>query len=168
VTGGEIEARTLDGERRCAVDEVGELWLRPEPGRTTYRYLGARARARPGGWESLGDMGRFDAEGYLYLADRAGDMIVVGGQNVYPAEIEAAILSHPAVISAVVVPAPDDDLGAVPHAVVQVDPAGDVTDAELDAHVAGRLSPAKRPRAWRRSAEALRDDAGKVRRSAFR
>jgi bile acid-coenzyme A ligase len=166
VTGGEIEARTLDGGRRCAVDEVGELWLRPEPGRTTYRYLGARARTRPGGWESLGDMGRFDAEGYLYLADRAGDMIVVGGQNVYPAEIEAAILEHPAVSSAVVVRAPDDDLGAVPHAVVQVD--GHVTDAELDAHVAARLSPAKRPRAWRRSEGPLRDDAGKVRRSELR
>ncbi|MHC1562370.1 AMP-binding protein [Actinomycetospora sp. C-140] len=166
VTGGEIEARTPDGTRRCDVGEVGELWLRPAPGVTTYRYLGADARSRPGGWESLGDMGSFDAEGYLYLADRATDMIVVGGQNVYPAEVEAAILEHPAIVSAVVVPAPDDDLGSVPHAVVQVD--GDVTDADLDAHVAARLSSAKRPRAWRRSAEALRDDAGKVRRSAYR
>jgi bile acid-coenzyme A ligase len=166
VTGGEIEARTLDGQRRCEVGEVGELWLRPEPGRTTYRYVGAEARARDGGWESLGDMGSFDADGYLYLADRAADMIVVGGQNVYPAEIEAAILEHPAVASVVVVPAPDDDLGSVPHAVVQT--LTDVSDAELDAHVAARLSPAKRPRAWRRSAEALRDDAGKARRSAHR
>jgi bile acid-coenzyme A ligase len=114
-------------------------------------------------------MGRFDAEGYLYLADRASDMIVVGGQNVYPAEVEAAVLEHPAVVSAVVVPAPDDELGSVPHAVVQIDDAaGQVTDDELDAHVAVRLSPAKRPRAWRRSGEALRDDAGKVRRSALR
>ncbi|MEJ2888137.1 AMP-binding protein [Actinomycetospora aeridis] len=168
VSGGEIEIRPVDpaDDRRCAVGEVGELWLRPEPGRTTYRYVGAEARARPGGWESLGDMGWFDANGYLYLADRASDMIVVGGQNVYPAEIEAAVLEHPAVASVVVVPAPDEDLGSVPHAVVQV--SGDVTDADLDAHVAARLSPAKRPRAWRRSAEALRDDAGKVRRSAHR
>jgi bile acid-coenzyme A ligase len=114
-------------------------------------------------------MGSFDADGYLYLADRASDMIVVGGQNVYPAEVEAAILSHPAVISAVVVPAPDDDLGSVAHAVVQVDGSADeVTDADLDAHVAARLSPAKRPRVWRRSEGPLRDDAGKVRRSAFR
>ncbi|GAA4865306.1 AMP-binding protein [Actinomycetospora straminea] len=168
VTGGEIEARTLDGGRRCAVDEVGELWLRPEPGRVTYRYVGAEPRTRPGGWESLGDMGRFDAEGYLYLADRAGDMIVVGGQNVYPAEVEAAVLEHPAVVSCVVVGAPDDDLGSVPHAVVQLDPAaGEVTDADLDAHAAARLSRAKRPRVWRRSAGPLRDDAGKVRRSSF-
>ena len=169
VTGGEIEARHPDDGRPCAVGEVGELWLRPEPGRTTYRYLGAEPRTRPGGWESLGDMGSFDADGYLYLADRASDMIVVGGQNVYPAEVEAAILSHPAVISAVVVPAPDDDLGSVAHAVVQIDgSADDVTDADLDAHVAARLSPAKRPRVWRRSEGPLRDDAGKVRRSAFR
>lgn len=175
VTGGEIEARPVGREggdaddRRCEVGEVGELWMRPEPGRTTYRYLGAQARTRPGGWESLGDMGWFDADGYLYLADRTADMIVVGGQNVYPAEVEAAILEHPAVVSAVVVRAPDDDLGSVPHAVVQTDPAaGEVTDAELDAHVAARLSRAKRPRAWRRSAGPLRDDAGKVRRSALR
>jgi bile acid-coenzyme A ligase len=166
VRGGEIEARILDGERRAAVGEVGELWLRPEPGRVTYRYLGAEPRSRPGGWESLGDMGHFDADGYLYLADRAADMIVVGGQNVYPAEVEAAVLEHPAVVSAVVVPAPDDDYGSVPHAVVQTD--REVGDADLDAHVAARLSPAKRPRAWRRAEGPLRDDAGKVRRSELR
>jgi len=168
VTGGEIEARPVDlaDDRPCAVGEVGELWLRPDPGRTAYRYLGAEPRTQPGGWESLGDMGWFDADGYLYLADRASDMIVVGGQNVYPAEVEAALLEHPAVLSAVVVPAPDDDLGSVPHAVVQT--TDGVTDAELDAHATARLSHAKRPRAWRRSDEPLRDDAGKVRRSAFR
>jgi bile acid-coenzyme A ligase len=135
----------------------------------TYRYLGAEPRSRPGGWESLGDMGHFDADGYLYLADRAADMIVVGGQNVYPAEVEAAVLEHPAVVSAVVVPAPDDDYGSVPHAVVQTDRSmGEVSDADLDAHVAARLSPAKRPRAWRRAEGPLRDDAGKVRRSELR
>lgn len=163
VVAGEIEARTED-DRACAPGEVGELWMRPPPGVTTYRYLGAEARSRGDGWESLGDMGWFDADDYLHLADRRSDMIVVGGENVYPAEVEAALLEHPHVVSAVVVPAPDDDLGSVPHGIVQTDGTA-VTDDELDAHVAARLARYKRPRAWRRSSEPLRDDAGKVRRS---
>ena len=64
----------------------------------------------PGGWESLGDIGWFDEEGYLYLADRRTDMILVGGANVYPAEIEAAIDEHPLVHSSCVIGLPDDDL----------------------------------------------------------
>jgi bile acid-coenzyme A ligase len=164
VTAGEIEARDDEG-RRCAPGEVGELWMRAAAGVRTYRYLGAEPRAAGDGWESLGDMGSFDAEGYLYLADRRSDMIVVGGENVYPAEVEAALLEHPHVVSAVVVPAPDEDLGSVPHAVVQTD--AEVDDAELDAHVTARLARHKRPRAYRRSTEPLRDDAGKVRRSTL-
>jgi bile acid-coenzyme A ligase len=163
VARGEIEARDPD-DRPCAPGEVGELWMRPPAGVTTYRYLGAEARARGDRWESLGDMGWFDDDGYLYLADRRSDMIVVGGENVYPAEVEGALLEHPHVVSAVVVPAADDDLGSVPHAIVQTD-GTDVGDAELDEHVAARLARYKRPRAWRRSSEPLRDDAGKVRRS---
>ena len=67
--------------------------------RATYQYLGATPKVLPDGWESLGDIGWFDADGYLYLADRRTDMILVGGSNVYPAEIEAALEEHPAVQS---------------------------------------------------------------------
>ena len=167
VISGEIEIRSPDDDRPCGPGEVGELWMRPAPGVRTYSYLGAEARTRDDRWESLGDMGSFDAEGWLYLADRRSDMILVGGENVYPAEVEAALLEHPHVVSAVVVPAPDDDLGSVPVGIVQLD-GTEVDDAELDAHVAARLARYKRPRAWRRSDEPLRDDAGKVRRSALR
>ena len=80
----------------------------------TYRYVGAEARTLPGGWESLGDIGWFDDDGYLYLADRRTDMILVGGANVYPAEIEAAIDEHPLVQSSCVIGLPDEDLGK-PH-----------------------------------------------------
>ena len=75
--------------------EVGELWMKV-PDRATYRYIGAEARHRDG-WESLGDMGHVDADGYLYLADRMTDMILSGGSNVYPAEVESALDEHPAV-----------------------------------------------------------------------
>jgi bile acid-coenzyme A ligase len=147
------------------VGEVGEVWMRPPPGVRTYRYLGATARAREG-WESIGDMGRLDADGYLYLTDRRADMILIGGANVYPAEVEAALSEHPRVLSSAVIGLPDDDLGNVAHAIVQTD--GAVSDEELTEHLRARLAPYKLPRAFERSTEPLRDDAGKVRRSALR
>src|SRR6185295_7076356 len=110
-------------------------------------------------WESLGDLGWVDAEGYVYLNDRLTDMIVVGGSNVYPAEIEAALDEHPAVRSSCVIGLPDDELGAVPHALVEL--GADVTDGELLAHVRTRVEPIKIPRSIERVDSALRDDAGK-------
>ncbi|MFV2089947.1 MAG: AMP-binding protein, partial [Pseudomonadales bacterium] len=71
--------------------EVGEIYIRPLSGPgSTYRYIGAEAKAIEGGWESLGDLGRMDEDGYLYLSDRLTDMILSGGANIYPAEVEAA------------------------------------------------------------------------------
>jgi bile acid-coenzyme A ligase len=145
--------------------EVGEIWMRPPQDRATYRYIGATARERDG-WESLGDMGWFDEEGYLYLTDRQADMILVGGANVYPAEVEAALDEHPDVFSSCVIGLPDDDYGNVVHAIVET--RGEISDDELRAHLASRLVSYKQPRTYERSSEPLRDDAGKVRRSALR
>ena len=146
---------------------VGELWLRRGAGAPApYRYIGAEARASADGWESLGDMGRVDSEGYVYITDRRTDMFVVGGANVYPAEIEAVLDEHPAVRSSCVIGLPHEDLGSVPHALVQL--ATPVEDADLLAHVRDRLAPYKVPRSVERTEAPLRDDAGKVRRSALR
>ena len=146
--------------------EIGEIWMRRGPGLPNpYRYLGADARTMGDGWESVGDMGSIDDEGYVYLADRKSDMLIVGGANVYPAEVEAALSEHPLVRSAVVIALPHDDLGQVPHALVELE--GDVTDEELRAHLAERLATYKIPRSFERVREPLRDDAGKVRRSAL-
>jgi bile acid-coenzyme A ligase len=163
------------GEMR-AVDEtgadlprgqVGEIYMRrPEGAPETYKYLGATARTLPGGWESLGDIGWFDDEGYLYLADRRTDMILVGGSNVYPAEIEAAIDEHPLVQSSAVVGLPDEDMGNMIHAIVQPRPG--LTPEALAAHLAEHLVTYKRPRTIEFVDEPLRDDAGKVRRSQLR
>ena len=91
----------------------------PPGGRgSTYRYVGAEAAASPDGWETLGDMGYLDEDGYLYLVDRKADMILVGGANVYPAEIEAALDAHAAVRSSAVIGLPDEDLGSRIHAIV--------------------------------------------------
>jgi bile acid-coenzyme A ligase len=162
VVSGEMRIGDEEG-RPLPVGEVGEVWMKvPE---SPYRYLGATARGRDG-WESLGDMGRMDAEGYLYLADRRSDMILVGGSNVYPAEVEAALDAHPAVLSSCVIGLPDDDLGSRVHAIVQLD--GEVSDEELRAHVSGRLARQKVPATIERVDHPLREDTGKVRRSALR
>lgn len=147
--------------------EVGEVYLRgPDPSKPSYQYIGAEPRTLGDGWESLGDMGWLDEDGYLYLTDRSTDMVLVGGANVYPAEVEAAIDEHPAVQSSAVIGLPDDDLGNRLHAIVYA--PGGVDEDELRAHVAARLIAYKRPRTYEYADAPLRDDAGKVRRRALR
>ncbi len=159
---GEIRILDDDGSE-VEPGTIGEVWMRPtEPGRITYRYIGAEAEARDG-WECLGDIGWKDEDGYLYLADRRKDMILVGGANVYPAEIEAAISAHPNVASCAVIGLPDEDKGNIVHAIVQ--PAGELTDDDLREFLAERLVRYKQPRTFEYVDEPLRDDAGKVRRA---
>ncbi len=147
--------------------EVGEVFLRPLAGQgTSYYYLGAEPKAIEGGWESLGDMGWMDSDGYLYLTDRRSDMIVVGGANIYPAEIEAALDSFEGVRSSAVIGIPDEDMGALLHAIVDV-PKGDLDENALRAHLVERLVKYKLPRTIEMVTEPLRDDAGKTRRKAL-
>jgi len=163
---GEIEIRDPDG-RPVPVGEEGEIWMRRGPDASSpYRYIGATARSASDGWESLGDIGLVDADGYVYITDRLADMILVGGANVYPAEIEAALDEHPAVRSCCVIGLPDEDLGNIPYAIVEL--SEPVSDADLLAHLRRRLAPYKLPRVIERATTPLRDDAGKVRRSALR
>lgn len=146
---------------------LGEVWMRADRDTPTYRYVGAEPRRRADGWESLGDMGWVDADGYLYLGDRQQDMILTGGANVYPAEVEAALQEHPAVRSCVVIGLPDDDLGNRVHAIVEADPH-EAPEQELLAFLAERLVRYKLPRTIEYTDEPLRDEAGKVRRGALR
>jgi bile acid-coenzyme A ligase len=145
----------------------GEVWLRTVRERPTYRYIGAEARTRDGGWESLGDNGWLDDDGYLFLGDRMTDMILTGGSNVYPAEVESAINEHPLVRSCAVIGIPDDDLGNVIHAIVEADDDELEVD-ELLGFLGERLVRYKVPRSVELVDAPLRDDAGKVRRSALR
>ena len=136
---GEIEIRDPDG-RPFPVGEEGEIWMRRGPeAPSPYRYVGATARSAPDGWESLGDIGKVDADGYVYITDRLADMILVGGANVYPAEIEAALDEHPAVQSCCVIGLPDEDLGNIPYAIVEL--SGPV----IRRGSAGSPAPAARP-----------------------
>jgi bile acid-coenzyme A ligase len=162
------KVRILDEEgKQCPPGQIGEVFMMPPGGQgSTYRYIGAQPTATGEGWESLGDMGRLDEDGYLYLVDRKTDMIVTGGANVYPAEVEAAIDSYSHVRSSAVIGLPDDDLGQRVHAIV--DTETDLSAEELRDHLSAQLVVYKIPRSFEFVSEPLRDDAGKVRRSALR
>jgi bile acid-coenzyme A ligase len=162
---GGSQLAVLDPEgRRVPTGAVGEVFAMPPGGpSSTYHYLGAERRATQDGWESVGDIGWVDEEGYLFLADRRTDLIITGGVNVFPAEVEAALLQHPQIASCAVVGLPDDDLGQSVHAVVETRVA--LSLDELRLFLRPRLSPTKIPRSLETQAEPVRDDAGKVRRS---
>jgi bile acid-coenzyme A ligase len=163
---GTVKITNEDGAELPA-GEMGEVWMRSLRGTPTYKYVGATARTLEGGWESLGDMGYLDVEGYLYLGDRAADMILSGGANIYPAEIESAIQEHPAIKSCAVIGFPDEDKGNVIHAIVEADPS-EISEVDLKTFLGERLVIYKVPRTFEYVDFALRDDAGKVRRSALR
>lgn len=166
VSVGEMKTFDVDGNV-LSPGNVGEIYMRrPEGSPPTYNYRGAMARTLPGGWESLGDLGYFDPDGYLYLADRRTDMILVGGSNVYPAEVEAAIDEHPLALSSAVVGLPHEDMGSSIHAIVQGRPG--LTAEALLAYLAERLVSYKLPRTIELVEEPLRDEAGKVRRTQLR
>jgi bile acid-coenzyme A ligase len=151
--------------------EVGEIHMRgPQAGaNTSYHYIGAESRRRKDGFESYGDFGWLDEDGYLYIADRRTDLILCGGANIFPAEVEAALMEHPCVDTAIVIGMPHDDLGAVPHAIIFPTPDAAPPDQnELRAFVAERLLHYKNPRSYEFTDQPLRDEAGKVRRSKLR
>jgi bile acid-coenzyme A ligase len=151
--------------------ESGEIYFLPTEGAgSTYHYLGATPKRRPDGWESLGDIGRLDAEGYLYLGDRLADMILRGGANIYPAEVEAAVMAHPQVRSCVVVGLPDPEFGQRIHAILELT---DGVDAQsmidgMGVFLSDQLSRYKHPESFEIVDFSPRDDSGKVRRTLLR
>jgi bile acid-coenzyme A ligase len=164
---GGAEMVAFDNQMRpLPPGQTGEIFMRApaQPG-PTYEYVGAQRREHDG-WESLGDLGWVDSDGFVYIADRRTDMIVSGGANVYPAEVEAALEEHPDIAAAVVVGLPDDDLGARVHAIVETN--GLLTEDELQSFLADRLVRYKVPRSFEFTTERIRDEAGKARRSLFR
>ncbi|MTD58951.1 AMP-binding protein [Amycolatopsis pithecellobii] len=159
-----------DGQE-LGCNEVGEIQLLPVTGAgSTYRYLGAEPRRSRDGYESIGDFGWLDEDGFLYIADRRDDLIIRGGMNIYPAEIENALSEHPGVDVAVVIGLPDRDLGSIVHAIVQRSRNNEkpVTAETLSAFLATKLARYKLPAGYEFTEQPLRDEAGKVRRSRLR
>ncbi len=148
--------------------EIGEIFMMPPTGQgSTYHYVGDEAKADSDGWESLGDMGYMDEEGYLYLTDRQTDMIISGGANIFPAEVEGAIEAYPGVRSCAVIGLPHEDLGNAIHAIIDGAEL-DISEQAMLEHLGERLVRYKIPRSMEFVSEPLRDDAGKVRRKALR
>ena len=122
----------------------------------------------PGGWLRTGDGGSFDADGYLYLHDRLKDMLISGGENVYPAEVESVLTGHPAVAEVAVVGVPSDRWGESPYAVVVLRPGFSVTAEELIAWTRERLAHFKCPVGVSFVAALERTASGKLRKQAIR
>jgi acyl-CoA synthetase (AMP-forming)/AMP-acid ligase II len=119
--------------------------------------------ASPDGWLRTGDLGRLDRDGYLYLIGRRGDMIIRGGENVYPMEIENRLLEHPQVADAAVVGVPDKLLGEVVKAfVVAADPADPPASEELRAFTRSALAGFKTPACWEFVPSLPRNATGKL------
>jgi bile acid-coenzyme A ligase len=162
---GALTIRDQDGNT-CPPGEVGEIFFAAESA-SRFHYIGATLRLDGGGRMSIGDLGYLDEDGYLFLSDRRTDLIVRGGANVYPAEVEAALLEHPAIRDAVVVGLPCEEYGARIHAIVH---RGDdhPSPEEIDAFLRTRLAGYKCPESYDFTETSPRDEAGKVRRAALR
>lgn len=125
-------------------------------------YVGGERVSSADGWFRTGDIGRFDDEGFLYVLGRRDDMIVTGGENVHPAEVEGVLCLHPDVAEACVYGLPDERWGQVVAASVRLREGARATAGDLQEHVRGRLADYKNPRRWRLVADFPRTAAGKV------
>ena len=144
--------------------EAGELFVRTALAIDGYHRIAEQMPELPGGggWRSVGDIARLDDEGYLYICDRKTDMVITGGMNVYPVEVEAALHAHPDVADAAVIGVPDDEWGERVHAAVVPEPGRELDLAALDAFLAERLAGFKRPRSWEVRTELPRTESGKL------
>jgi long-chain acyl-CoA synthetase len=149
---------------------VGELWVKgPNVVRGYWNRPEDTARALTRGWLHTGDVARIDDEGFIYIVDRAKDMVIRGGENVYSVEVEDALFSHPAVADCAVIGVPHPVLGEEVGAVVVLRPGHKVTAEELADHVRSRLAPFNVPtRLWFRRRPLPRNPAGKLLKRALR
>jgi len=143
--------------------EVGELLVSGNA--VMKEYLNkpeATAEALKGGWLHTGDLARMDEEGYIYIVDRKKELIIRGGYNIYPREIEEVLYTHPAVLEAAVIGIPHSDLGEEVAAVVVVRPGTEVSGNELSQYVRAKVAPYKYPRVIRFVDELPKTAAGKI------
>ncbi len=142
----DLKVMTVEGDRELAIGEVGELWCKgPQVVKGYWNKPEATAQTFVDGWVKTGDLARLDSEGFCYMIDRAKDMLIRGGENIYCIEVENVLYDHPAVMDAALVGIPHKTLGEEPAAVVTLKPGTEATEAELRAFVAERLAAFKVP-----------------------
>jgi long-chain acyl-CoA synthetase len=149
--------------------EVGEVLVQGDTVMAGYwRNPEATAAALRGGWLWTGDIGSLDADGFLTLLDRSKDLVISGGSNVYPREVEEVLLTAPGVAEVAVVGAPDAEWGEVLVAFVVARPGAVLDAAGLDAHCLDRIARFKRPRHYRFPGSLPKNHYGKVLKTALR
>lgn len=166
----DTEVRILDAQRRpLGPGEHGEVYLR-SPMSAGYRYLGGAPLlpSTPDDFRSAGDIGHLDADGYLYIADRRSDMIITGGANVFPAEVECALAEHDDIADVVIIGLADPQWGHRVHAVVQLADAGrPLTEQQVIDYAKSQLAAYKAPKTVEFVDEIPRTAATKINRSSM-
>ena len=165
-----VEVRVIDAQgAQVPVGEVGEIVCRGDVVMAGYwRNPTATAQALKGGWLHTGDMGSFDAHGCLTLRDRSKDVVISGGSNIYPREIEEVLQTHPGVTKTSIIGRPDAEWGEVVVAFVVRTPGSAVTAEELDAHCLENIARFKRPKEYRFVDELPTNSYGKVLKNELR
>ena len=157
------EIRLVDGAGEDVPDGVpGELMVRNSWLAEYYQRPDATGKSLHDGFFSVGDVAYRDAEGYYYICDRRIDMIISGGVNIYPAEVEGVLHAHPAVLDAAVIGVPDEQWGESVKAVVRLRPESTASEEELIAFCADHLASYKKPRSIDFAETLPRDAAGKL------
>jgi acyl-CoA synthetase (AMP-forming)/AMP-acid ligase II len=163
----EVKVVLADGSE-APPGERGELFVRSALAFDGYHRTDEAVTTLDGGgddaasWKSVGDVAYLDDEGYVYICDRIKDMIISGGVNIYPAEIEAVLYQHPCVLDAAVFGVPDDEWGERVHCVVQPKTGVAIDLEELRAFVEARVARYMRPREYELRPELPRTDSGKL------
>jgi len=164
VATADLKIMTVEGDRELPVGEVGELWAKgPMIVKGYWNKPEATAECFVDGWVRTGDLARLDEEGFLYIVDRAKDIIIRGGENIYSSEVEDVLYAYPGVMDAALIGVPHKTLGEEPVAVIHMAPGSDATEAELQDFVRERLAGFKVPVQVRFVADTLpRNANGKI------
>jgi acyl-CoA synthetase (AMP-forming)/AMP-acid ligase II len=160
----------IDGEGRpVAPGEVGEIAIRaPNVMKGYWNRQEATRSTVIDGWLRTGDAGYFDEDGYLYIHDRVKDMIVSGGENIYPAEVENALFGHPAVADVAVIGVPDERWGEAVKAIVVKKPGASADPSELISYARARIAGYKLPKSVDFADALPRNPSGKILRRELR
>ena len=160
-----VEIRLFDesGNTVTTPNTEGELYVKSANMFSTYHKAHDKFMAdRKDGWQTVGDIAYFDEEGFYYICDRKKDMIISGGVNIYPAEIEAALETHPDIIDVAVFGIPDDEWGEAVHAIVVVRPGQTLTKDQITVYAREHLAGYKVPRSLSYLTEIPRTGSGKI------
>jgi acyl-CoA synthetase (AMP-forming)/AMP-acid ligase II len=159
-----VEVRIMDFDgNECPTGEVGEIWIKSDTNMLGYYNLPeATASSLTDGWVHSGDAGYMDEEGYIYLKDRIKDMVVSGGENIYPVEVENAIAHHEAVADVAVIGVPDEKYGEALLAFVVLKEGASLTVEEMIEFCRERIAGYKIPRKLEIIGEMPRNPSGKI------